>query len=70
MTKKQAAQEFRAIFSNDYWLSFQTDKPGLREAWSNFTDSLCKDGRITARQYDTWTSPFDRTVKTRSRATR
>ena len=34
------------------------DKAALREAWNNFTDSLCKNRQITARQYDTWSNPF------------
>lgn len=27
--------------------------------WSYFTDSLCKDGRITDRQFSTWSTPFE-----------
>ena len=34
------------------------DKVALREAWNNFTDFLCKDRQITAKQYDTWSNPF------------
>jgi hypothetical protein len=30
------------------------DKPAIREAWGIFTDALCKDGRITLEQYETW----------------
>ena len=30
------------------------DKPAIREAWNNWTDMLCKNGRITQKQYDTW----------------
>ena len=29
-----------------------------REAWSNFTDMLCKGGQITQNQYNTWSNPF------------
>lgn len=39
------------------------DLPALREVWNNFTDMLCKDGRITQRQYDTWLNPFIRESK-------
>ena len=34
------------------------DKANRREAWNNFTDFLCKDRQITAKQYDTWSNPF------------
>lgn len=34
-----------------------TDKPALREAWNNYTDTLCKCGLISARQYDQWLHP-------------
>ena len=35
------------------------DRVAIREGWHNFTDGLCKDGMITAYQYETWTCPFD-----------
>lgn len=35
------------------------DKPAIREAWNNYTDSLCKDGFITPHQYDTWSGPYN-----------
>ena len=61
MTKQEAKQEFienvrRPILER--WL--QSDFPALCEAWNNFTDRLCKEGRITARQYDRWLNPFTR----------
>lgn len=34
------------------------DRIMLAEAWSNFTDSLCKDGIISEYQYNNWTNPF------------
>jgi hypothetical protein len=30
------------------------DWPGRREAWNNWTDSLCKDGQISDWQYANW----------------
>ena len=33
------------------------DVPMRREAWGNFTDSLCKNGQITMRQYENWVTP-------------
>ena len=29
-----------------------------REYFNNFTDSLCKDGEISLKQYETWVNPF------------
>jgi len=33
----------------------KNDRPALDEAWNNWTDMLCKEGRISSRAYDTWT---------------
>jgi len=54
MTKIQAVTQFK-----EYILPLinKKDKPGKREAWNNYTDSLCKDGQITQNQYDRWTQP-------------
>lgn len=56
MTKSEAIAEFKAeilpLVVEQYG---PRDKPAIREAWNNWTDALCKDGRITQRQYDTWT---------------
>jgi hypothetical protein len=55
MTKKEALAEFR-----EYILPFipKGDIPAKCEAWNDFTDGLCKDRRITSKQYDTWVNPF------------
>lgn len=37
---------------------FYLDTTARRETWNNFTDALCKEGRITAKQYDSWTHPW------------
>ena len=29
-----------------------------REAWNNWTDSLCKEGLLTDSQYNDWDNPF------------
>jgi len=57
MTKQQAKEEFTATYGStrEEW---RNDKPGLREAWNDYTDRLCKDGQITQRQYDRWLNPF------------
>ena len=52
MTKSEALKLFR-----EYDIPSR-DKVALREAWNNFTDFLCKDRQITAKQYDTWSNPF------------
>ena len=33
------------------------DEPARREAWNNWTDSLCKDNQISDWQYANWTQP-------------
>ncbi len=33
------------------------DMPARREAWNNWTDSLCKDEQISDWQYDNWDHP-------------
>ncbi len=57
MTKQQAKEEFSAAYGStkEEW---RNDKPGLRQAWNDYVDRLCKDGHITQRQYDRWLNPF------------
>jgi hypothetical protein len=60
MTKEQVKNDFIDIVKAENIKRWQrNDKSALREAWNNFTDSYCKDGRITAKQYDSWTNPFE-----------
>ena len=33
------------------------DWPARREAWNDWTDSLCKDGIISEWQYNNWSHP-------------
>ena len=33
------------------------DWPARREAWNNWTDSLCKDYEISDWQYENWSQP-------------
>ncbi len=35
----------------------EPDWPARREAWNNWTDSLCKDRLISDWQYENWTHP-------------
>lgn len=61
MTKQQAVVEFKdhvlPLVQQQYEQDGQRDRPARREAWNNFTDALCKDRRITERQYMTWIGP-------------
>ena len=54
MTRREALIEFKR-----YILPFvrTNDKPARAEAWNNFTDALCKSGRISIQQYETWGHP-------------
>jgi hypothetical protein len=54
MTKVEATQNFS---TNVLGRVAQNDAPALCEAWNNFTDALCKAGKITDHQYSTWTHP-------------
>lgn len=54
MTKKQALDLFR----NVHFGVVKGDPIYTRENWNNFTDTLCKGGKITMKQYETWTNPF------------
>lgn len=58
MTKQEAVNEFIEAAGIE-WIKdkAKTDKPMLQLNWGDFTDSLCRDGRITDRQRMTWTTP-------------
>jgi len=59
MTKREAVALFRAEVLPEVVKRYsKDDKPAICEAWNDWTDGLCKDKQITARQYDTWTHPF------------
>lgn len=53
MTKKEALKEFRELYNGS-----KNDKPAKSQAWNDYTDSLCKDGQITSKQYHKWSNPF------------
>lgn len=57
ITKAQALSQFKE-FNKDFLTKYKDDIPAKREAWNNYTDSLCKDGQITERQYNNWSNPF------------
>ena len=53
LTKQQALRVFKQFYSIS-----KTDSIMNRLEWSYYTDSLCKDGRITLKQYENWSNPF------------
>jgi hypothetical protein len=61
MTKREAEAEYKRevlpIVKATYEKDGRKDKPARAEAWSYFTDALCKDGRITLKQYETCGHP-------------
>ena len=54
MNKQEAKRDF--VFNYLVYVP-RGDEPALAEAWNNYTDSLCKSGHITPKQYSTWTHP-------------
>lgn len=56
MTYREAVKEFKYLASDlfikrvDYWTG--------QLAWSEYVDGLCKEGRITQKQYSNWATPF------------
>lgn len=53
MTKRSAIATFKENYPKgtyDYWQ--------VQESWACYVDGLCKDGEITQKQYDAWTTPF------------
>ena len=54
MTYKDAVKEFKQNLRNgeyDYWT--------VQEMWAEYTDSMCKAGEITQKQWSTWATPFE-----------
>ena len=58
LTKKNALAIFKEELVLGAYADIRSDKIAMRESWSNFTDSLCKDGMITDSQYNRWSNPF------------
>ena len=54
MTKQQALYLFRNVHQG----VVKGDAIYTRETWNNFTDYLCKKGKISDKQYNTWSNPF------------
>jgi hypothetical protein len=60
MTKADVLREFNELYPAKSFRDHRghVDVIMKREAWSNYTDGLAKDRRITAYQDRTWTNPF------------
>lgn len=59
MTKEDVVRDFNAHVRPRIIERFgKNDKAALRTAWNDYTDMLCKDGKITEYQYENWTNPF------------
>lgn len=57
MTKVQAFKEFKQTYI-DFKAAVKKDYIAVKEEWHRHTDNLCKDGRITDKQYNNWSNPF------------
>jgi hypothetical protein len=57
LTKAAVLAYCREVF-RDNPAEFRGDTVAQREFFNNYTDSLCRDRRITDTQYDSWTNPF------------
>lgn len=59
MTKQEALEFFHKEVMPEVIKKFgEKDITAKREAWNDFTDSLCKNKEITWTQYENWTNPF------------
>ena len=59
MNKQEAVRDFKKYILPGVIARYgRNDKPAIHEAWNDYTDSLQKDGLITATQYNNWAGPF------------
>lgn len=63
MKKNTALSQFREFIEPGVVKWFGNDRIALWEAWNDWTDSLCKSGLITQRQYETWNNPFSKPME-------
>jgi hypothetical protein len=56
-SKKEVLLQFKNTH-DEILKELRGDSIAKRELWNNYTDSLHKDGLITAYQYENWTNPF------------
>lgn len=58
MKKNTALADFREFIEPVIVRRYPSDRIALYEAWNNWTDSLCKSGLISQKQYDNWSNPY------------
>lgn len=55
MRYENAVRDFKRYYLEpgeyDYWR--------VQEMWTAYVDTLCKDGQITDKQYNNWSTPFE-----------
>lgn len=60
MTKKEVLAQFKSSVLPAVISEYgDKDKPARDQAWNDYTDSLCKSGVITVKQYDSWSHPYN-----------
>ncbi len=61
LTREEAIEEYKnyvlPYIIEQYEQDGGKDWPARYQAWVNFTDSLCKDKRISDWQYSNWEAP-------------
>lgn len=62
MSYREVLADFREnvlpMVKAQYEQDGKRDSIARREAFNDHTDALCKDRRITAKQYETWGNPY------------
>lgn len=59
MRKTMTKEEAITFFNKHIRPSIpEDDKPMLKQAWNDWTDALCKEGKITPKQYSSWVHPL------------
>jgi hypothetical protein len=71
MTYEECQKTFEALYEEVHGTCSECHKPHtsfkdlwerdpimVREAFNDYTDSLCKDGEITQEQYENWDNPY------------
>lgn len=61
MTKEQASKLFVESHYEDnrnLRAALKADRLAVQFEWSCYIDSLCRDGEITMKQYESWTFPW------------
>ena len=59
ITKQEALSNFQEAWRSELKGSrLYYDTIAKREAFANYADSLCKEGKITLKQYESWGNPF------------